>query len=382
MQQILGQSRAVDILQTQLASGRLHHAYIFSGPAGVGKFTTAMAFAKALLCHSPERDLAGRVIACGSCKSCRLVDARNEVDQPADARGGADDEPAALGSAHPDLHVVTKELARYSEDRQTRERKLTSIPVDVLRSALIEPVYRAAQLRHNKVFIVDEAELLNPTGQNLLLKTLEEPPAGTTIMLVTSSEHRLLPTIRSRCQRVTFTPLPDEVVQQWVDAHASDWLEQDRRWLVSFAAGSLGRASLAREYELNEWAQTVLGAMERIARGKPTGELGAQLHERIDGFAKAWVDAHKGASKEAANKLASDLMWSLISGHARQRVKEIAATCSADDAAAAEASLEPWLGAIDAVEEAQRLLASNVNLSLTCDHLVSAITRRLYKALV
>src|SRR5690606_4650358 len=125
-------------------------------------------------------------------------------------------QPQALAWPHPDLHVVTKELARYSEDRSTRERKLTQIPVDVLRTELIEPVYRAAQMGHGKVFIVDEAELLNDAGQNAMLKTLEEPPAGTTIILVTSIQDRLLPTIRSRCQRVAFVPLPDSVVSRWL----------------------------------------------------------------------------------------------------------------------------------------------------------------------
>ncbi|MEL7087151.1 MAG: hypothetical protein AAGL98_01715, partial [Planctomycetota bacterium] len=224
MDAILGQTHALDQLHAQLTSGRVHHAQIFHGPAGVGKFTTALALAKVLLCHAPERDLAGRVTACGGCVSCLTFRPAPEEAGP-DATPGAGAGAAAgagagagafPGVAHPDLHVVNKELARYSDDRQVRDRKLTSIPVDVLRTALIEPAYLGAQLNHGKVFIVDEAELLNAAGQNVLLKTLEEPPTpddntgggGTTIILVTANEDRLLPTIRSRCQRIAFVPLP------------------------------------------------------------------------------------------------------------------------------------------------------------------------------
>ena len=94
MDTILGQTRAIDQLLAALASGRLHHAYIFHGPAGVGKCTTARAFAAVLLCHDPVTDLAGRVAACGACASCRAIEA----------------------GKHPDLPVIVQELALYSAD--------------------------------------------------------------------------------------------------------------------------------------------------------------------------------------------------------------------------------------------------------------------------
>lgn len=375
MRQILGQARAVDVLQRGLASGRVHHAFIFHGPAGVGKFTAAMALARVLLCHAPQAALTGEAEACGACPACTLTSA---APQAADD----DDDDGAAASSHPDLHVVTKELARFSDDKSTRDRKLTTIPVDVLRTALLEPVYRAAQLPGKiakKVFVVDEAELLNATGQNLLLKTLEEPPAGTVIILVTSSEDRLLPTIRSRCQRVAFLPLPEEVVRAWLreqpfGARLSD---ADCDWIVRFANGSLGRASLAARHGLQEWATWILPDLDRLADGKPTrqGTLGGDMAERIDAFAVAWVDAHDGASKEAANKLAAGLMWATLATHARRRIEDLAGKVDPADPVAAEARLEPWLRAIDAIEDAQRHLASNVNLSIVCDHLASVLSR-------
>jgi len=369
MEHVLGQPRAIDVIQRQLASGRLHHAWVFHGPAGVGKFTTAIAFARVLLCHDRTADLAGRVGACGACASCRALDAA-----PDD--GGRADE-ASLGSAHPDLHVITKELARYDDDAKIRNAKLRAIPVDVVRHALIEPANRSAQLadgRFGKVFVVDEAELLNPAGQNALLKTLEEPTPGTTIILVTSSEDRLLPTIRSRCQRVAFVPLPADAVRTWLVRQPDAPTEPKQvAWLVDFADGSLGRAALAIEYGLIDWAREILAAMRAMARGKVVGDLGPRLAAQINGFAEAWVKAHANASKDAANQLAAALCFGIIATEARAQLASAAARCDPADPVAADMLTGPWLAVIDAVDQAQRFLGGNVNLGLACDHLALTI---------
>jgi len=373
MDQVLGQPVAIDVLQRQLASGRTHHAYIFHGPTGVGKFTAARRFARILLCHQPMTDLTGRVGACGSCESCQ------HMDRPADEETAGDD--AALSTAHPDLHVITKELAKYSDDKLVRDRKLRSIPVGVIRDALIEPAHRSAQLasgKFGKVFIVDEAELLNPAGQNALLKTLEEPPTGTTIILITSNEDRLLPTIRSRCQRVGFVPLPEDVVRRWIeqrDDAPSDARQLD--WLVRFAGGSLGRAGLALDYGLIDWARTILGAMRKMASGRAVGDLGGQLAAMIGGFADDWVKRHANASKDAANQLAAALCFGIIATEARRGLTDAAAKCDPADPVAGDALTGPWLAVIDALDEAERYLGSNVNLSLTCDHLALTINAAL-----
>ncbi len=373
MDRVLGQSHAVNLLNLQLSTGRQHHAYIFHGPVGVGKFTTALAYARVLLCHNRETDLAGRVTACDTCPSCRLLAKLTPPDKDAPQ----DDDTLGLTTAHPDLHVIRKELARYSDDAQTRNRKLTRIPVEVLRSALIEPANLAAKLDGGKVFIVDEAELLNPSGQNALLKTLEEPPAGTTLILVTGNEDRLLPTIRSRCMRIAFSPLPDQAVKDWCDQHARDLTDEQRRVLVEFAAGSLGRAQLITRYGLLAWTDVVLPALDRAAQGKPTADLGQQVFSFIDSFANDFVKAHANASKEAANKQGADLMWSLVATRARCRLVELAQRCAPDDPESGEAALSPWLATIDATEQAQKLLASNVNLSITCDHFAVSLCRGL-----
>lgn len=384
MQHILGQARAKEVLRSQLATGRVHHAQIFHGPAGVGKFTTAAALAKRLLCHTPETDLHGNTAACGQCKSCQLLAgldalAQGDTDKP-------DDPTASLASAHPDLHLVTKELALFDDDANVRSRKLTTIPVSVIRAHLLGPAHLAPQMGHGKVFIVDEAELLAPVGQNGLLKTLEEPPEDTYIVLVTSRESGLLPTIRSRCQRVPFVPLSDDEVGRWLDRHAgnvSDGAaldEKTRKWVVGFAQGSIGRASLAVRYDLAEWGQAVLTPIHRLAQGgRPEAGLGQSIAERVEGYAKAWVSSHKNASKEAANRQAAALMGSMIANFSRRRMSELAAQCDPDLPGDAEQALSPWLAVIAAVEEAERRLASNVNLALVCAGLGAEINTAMLK---
>ncbi|MEM8738039.1 MAG: AAA family ATPase [Planctomycetota bacterium] len=384
MEHIQGQPRALEQLHAQLASGRVHHAQIFYDPPGVGKRTTALAFARVLLCHSPSKSLTGQVAACNQCPSCRLFpsaaaqsETRDPTAEPADANPPVN---------HPDLHVVTKELARYSDEKQIRDRKLTSIPVHILRSALIEPAYRRAQLNHGKVFVIDEAELLNTAGQNALLKTLEEPPTpdqggGTTIILATAHEDRLLPTIRSRCQRTAFVPLPDAILDRFLQEHAEHLEPVERSWLVGFAQGSLGRTRLALDYRLTEWAAVVLAQLEQLGRGRAVPSLGSDMADRINAFAEAWVKQHKNASKEAANKLAAGLMFSLVAAHARQQLTRLAQDCDPADPAGAQAAVDPWLTVIATLSTAESRLASNVNLGLVCDGLSAQIAAALRRPL-
>lgn len=368
MHGILGQDAAVAQLLGALAHDKLHHAMVFHGPAGVGKFTTALALAQIILCHSSKPSGGTSGGACGVCQSCQLI---------------------AAGS-HPDLHVIRKELAnviiRDAEqgDRTKKGPKLRNIPIDVLRQHLVggvidgqkyveAPVSKTAQLGHRKVFIIDEAELIDPIGQNALLKTLEEPPPGTYILLVTAAPQRLLPTIRSRCQPIAFTSLPPQVVQAWLQQHAKELdpspTSDDLAWLTRFAQGSLGRAQLALTYNLAEWRVTLEPALESSLRGQLPADFGSSLAQTIDTLAQAWVDTHDNASKEAANHLAANLLFSYLADWARSHLTARAAQVATLDIDDQDSALAPWTAAIDLLTQSQTDLASNVNLSLVCDHL-------------
>ena len=342
---LIGHPRAAETLDASITSGKVHHAWIFHGPQGIGKFTAALAFAALLLDPETTPDLTGRV----------RPDPRSRVQH------------LLRTGTHPDLHVIRKELARFSENASVRNSKLTTIPKDVIETRLLAPAYRASNETGglaSKVFIIDEAELLdrsttNAVSQNALLKTLEEPPEGTVIILVTSNEDRLLPTIRSRSQRVAFAPLDDDAMRAWINSADHDGAPlQQSDWLLTYAAGRPGRYLEALETGLDSWQSTLAPALAKADAGQYDALLAPAMHALTDEWAKAWVARDDKRSKEAANRMALERLFSMIAEHARTNL--------ADPARAPIA-----LGMIDAVTRAERLLASNVQPALVLEGLAA-----------
>jgi len=326
---IRGQDRALDILRGSIRAGRVHHCWIFHGPAGVGKFTAALAFAALLLDPTTQPTFTGGVEADAGSPTRRLLDA----------------------GTHPDLHVIRKELARFHDEPTVRESKQKTISIHVLRQFMLEPSALAGRMRSqaaaSKVFIVDEAELLAREGQNALLKMLEEPPERTVIILVTASEERLLPTIRSRSQRVFFPPLRRVEMEAWLDGSGLEAPPDEREWLLGFAAGSPGVLTAAVESGMHAW-QARLGPMLAAAeKGRYSAELGAAMSELVETWAKAFVEEHDNASKEAANKAGADWMVRLVGANLKGGTR-------AGDAKA--------LARVDALHQSEREIDANVNL--------------------
>ena len=374
---ILGHERALGQLRSALAADRLHHGLIFHGPVGVGKGTVAWWLAAVLLCL--ER-VAGEVEPCGVCASCRLFEREAGGDEEAGGKGGPgerpenpDGLPAGLTTPHPDFHWVAKEWIRFAADKQLRTRKMRSIPVEVIRERLLEPAGRTPRVGRSKVFVVDEAELLNASSQNVMLKTLEEPPAGTTIVLITASEETLLPTIRSRCQRVGFGPLDDAAVRAWLDGRpdTAELSQHQLNWLVGFAGGSIGLAVHALEMGLISWAEAVRPRIHRAVGGTPQPDLGSVMADLIKVYASAWEKRFKQASKEAANQRGAGLMGLLLGVEARRGVRR--ALAGEADAG----SLQGWLTVIDAVQAFEARLGANVNLAMACAGLGASVSAAL-----
>ena len=193
---------------------------LFAGPPGVGEFTVAAALAQALNCEAPVEGAAPiHVDACGQCRSCKRFS--RVLEQ---MRGGTD--------------VALDCFVRIVPDDKA------SIKVDVIRGLLARTAFRPFDGKR-RVAVIDEADALEVASQNALLKALEEPPAATVFVLVTSRPDSLLETVRSRCPRVRFGPLsPDMVTEVLVRDHG-----MDRARAVAVAAvsgGSVGEA-LARE---------------------------------------------------------------------------------------------------------------------------------------
>ncbi len=355
--EILGQERALHVLRSAIASKRVHHAWVFHGAAGVGKETTARAFGAALLDPTTTVDLSGVPTPDPDSETQRLL------------RAGA----------HPDFHVITKELARFAADRAIRERKLITIPKEVVDEHLLKPAGRAPSMRAGglcgKVFIIDEAELLNTATQNALLKTLEEPAAGSVIILVTSAVDRLLPTILSRCQRVAFQPLTRADMETWARRWAAEREERGEagpsaramEFAIDFAEGAAGRAVIALEGDLHEWAAELDPMLEGAARGSYPAGMGAAMARMVDEWAKGQVERSPQASKDAANKAGARLLLSLLAMRFRSRLRE-----GADDPSAVEGALR----GIDLLREAEAHLASNVHMGVALENLAARLGRR------
>jgi len=246
---VQGQPRALEALRGALRTGSIHHAWLFGGPEGVGKELTAVGFIQALLCESAPN------AGCGACATCARVTRRN----------------------HPDVTWVLTEdeqvrrgYAGRSDFTNTPSRE---IKIEQIRKLQERLSFRALEGRY-KVAVVVAAEKLNAPAQNAFLKTLEEPPAGTILLLVAAGLDQLLPTLRSRCSRVHFGPLPRELIVQRLRAERK-LDEAQAAFVTELSNGSLGQAlaldvdSLQGRRELIESFEAVglhdLGTLTRFA---------------------------------------------------------------------------------------------------------------------
>jgi DNA polymerase-3 subunit delta' len=278
---------------------------------------------------------------------------------------------------HPDLHVITKELARYSDEAEVRDKKLITIPKEVVEEHLIIPATRAPQIRNEgragKVFIVDEAELLDrsPTNapvQNSILKTLEEPDGRTVIILVTSHADRLLTTIRSRSQQVRFGPLPAAEMRKWVASRAMEIDREEAVWLMEYAEGSPGEYLVGKEMGLYAWWKELSPMLAGAAKGKYALGLGPRMAELIEAEAKGVVEASPQSSKEAATRAAAGRMFRMVSRFYRDHLRQglpRAVDGGYDDAACR---------AIDAVRRAEQLVEAQVKLTFIGEWLSAELT--------
>jgi DNA polymerase III subunit delta' len=203
---LAGHRHVLDLTARAAARGSLPPSLIFAGPDGVGKRLAAISLAQFFNCLSPSAgDAESAPDACGHCTVCRRV-----------ARG-----------VHADVLMI-------------EPGDSGSIKVDQVRGAIERSAYRPFEGRRRAV-IVDEADAMEAPAQNALLKTLEEPPAASTFVLVTARPDLLLPTVRSRCQRVRFAPLsPADIAQVLIRDHG--FAEHDAHAAAALADGSLARA--------------------------------------------------------------------------------------------------------------------------------------------
>ena len=255
---IVGHRTLVGLLARSIERGTLPPSLILAGPSGVGKRLAAVSTAQALNCsHS----------GCGTCPTCTRI-----------ARG-----------VHPDVNIL-------------EPGDSGSIKIDQVRDIVDRAAYRPFEGRH-RVVIIDAADALVAAAQNALLKTLEEPPSTASFMLVTSVPDVLLPTVRSRCPRLTFRPLgADEVATVLMRRGYS---EHDARVVAATANGSVGRALEASAGDLAEARDVALRALASVA-GTPPGAPGDLPRRRVEA-ARDLLSKTAGAGASEREQLAGHL---------------------------------------------------------------------------
>ncbi len=288
--EIFCQDRAIDVLQRAFAAGKWAHAYIFAGIEGVGKYKTALEWARLLCCGEPiTKD--GLAEGCGSCDSCRLFNA----------------------GANPDFHHIYKELLEFTKGNETKKSP-RDLSINVIREFLIDKASARPTVSQRKVFVVSESEKLNANSQNALLKVLEEPPEYCCIVLLCTRMEKLLPTIKSRCQTIRFGPIYQSRIIEKLNGLG---LEPDRsRYFAHLAEGSLGAACQWAELELADG--DLFEAGRRILAGLAALETADALNmaeklvvdtKRVAGV---WAGIDKNTSKTDISRRATATLLRMI----------------------------------------------------------------------
>jgi hypothetical protein len=266
-------------------------------------------------------------------------------------------------NTHPDFHVITKELIRYHD--KTGKSKGIDLSVNVIRPELIEPAGRKPMLGHGKVFIVEEADAMNPQAQNALLKTLEEPAGRTLIILLTEQPGALLPTIRSRCQVIPFAALDEKTVRSELEKRKID--KQTAAEAATFAEGSLGLALKWIEDGVIAHARELVKQLDGLIAGRAPEGLEVWFKAAADDYAEKQMKRDELGSKDQATREGLTLYLRLAANHFRRRMQS-----SSDPA-----ELERLCGAVDAVARAEEYLWCNVNIALVFQQLALAWEREL-----
>ena len=287
--QIRGQDRVVERLRRAMTSERVPHAYLFAGPAGVGKHTTAVALAAAMNCERAPGE------GCGECATCERIGA----------------------GLHPD--VVTLERQGASQ----------TVPIEVIRTRVIPALGMAPHEARARFFLIEEATSLLGPAANALLKTLEEPPARTHFVLATASVGELLPTIRSRCQRVSFQPLPAALRAEIEgDAEGAGEMEQAVERLIDRVAGGAGAGGGA-SVDPMALARAVDGLAGRKEKPAQVARAIRLLAQRLGQEARRSAQAGDLATAsvraaQARRALACEMSLSVHNAHALLAVDHLA----------------------------------------------------------
>lgn len=221
---IIGHEETIANLKKAIEKGYISHSYLFEGEESIGKRKVALAFAKTLLCRAEGTE------PCNRCNSCLKFDNFN----------------------HPDFTLIEPEKELI--EKKKIDKLLSNINIAPLESK-------------KKIIIIDDSNCMRLETQNALLKTLEEPPPYINIVLITSNSNNIIPTILSRCQVITFYPIPkDEIEKLLVSEYGKT--EEEANFIAHFTKGSLGKSiAYSKSQDFFKQRDETLDIIDQIVRG-------------------------------------------------------------------------------------------------------------------
>jgi len=317
----VGNRRVVEILLRALEQDRLPHALIFAGPPGVGKQTLAQLLAQHLNCLHPRNGQ-----ACNTCGSCRKI----------------------IAGTHPDVRLVQPDGA--------------FIKIDQVRALIGEIAYQPFEGQY-RVVILDGADQMRQEGANCLLKTLEEPPSRSVLILVTAKPYLLLGTIRSRSRMLQFGPIAEDEIEKHLTENEGRTPE-DARLAAVFANGSLGAAlafDAAHNREIREQALRFVSLLLRREGFVDASALAAAIAKDKESF-QEWV--------EMAGTLLQDIYYAQTAP-ARMGQRDIITELNDLAQLTSRAAVR---SAIEAIKNLKYALQQNVNRLLALEALFLAET--------
>ncbi len=327
---LIGQDLARAAIERAIVAGRLAHAYVFEGPPGVGKRSAAIGLAMALDC--PRAPGSG----CGACEVCRRIEAGLHPDVP------------TFGPSGPGGQIVVDDVRAILALARTRPHEAPA-----------------------RVIVVDDADAMNPSSANGLLKTLEEPLPGNHLVLCTAAPDRLLPTVRSRAQRIRFRALGAAALAEI--ARARGLPEARAEIAAALADGSAARMLEAAAAEGAETGlEEALGALRTAVATRGAGQL---------------FDTAVALTGEKEGKADMPRLLALLGGLYRDAMAvaagapELAALARAGDPEAlASLGIDRLGRAVTAIVDVQLALQVNVNPTLALERLLIALKHQEVRA--
>lgn len=329
---IIGHHWAVDYLRRSTAAGHGAHAYLFAGPANIGKALLALRLAQRLVCDTDGPD------PCLVCRSCKRI-----------ANGN-----------HPDVRWSSLAIQAAAQKEETKSRELKIDTIRTWQHDLSIRPYEASR----RVFILDDAQTLTEQAANALLKTLEEPPLYAVLILIAQGAGDLLPTIVSRCRTLKLRPLPRQLIAESLITRYNV-LPADADLLAAWSGGRIGQAiRLLDQPDLIEQQQERLDVLIGLSNGSIVERL-KWAEER----AKEYRSDHAAVSDWLA-------LWQswwrdvlLVAGQCPAAITHLDRRDTAADLAAI-VSLGAAQRFLVALDQTRQQLADNVNPQLALEHLV------------